>query len=152
MDSSIHCSDCDGELLATREHKLARPIDWRGSIPSGPEGGVARTPQTPFEDCEFALDTEAHALCYRSASYPVSRAEFAILTVLLSRAPEWVRSNVLVFDALGTHHRRGSSLARVHVHRIRSKLGPVACCIESRQWRGYRFVPTNVSPLARVVV
>jgi DNA-binding response OmpR family regulator len=155
MDLSIRCIECDGEgqCEATLAHKATVTL----LQPQGASEGarchcvVQQWQSGKSRCCELVLDAEARTLRYQSASYRLTRAEFAILSVLVDCAPEWIPSGVLIFNALGTHHHRRSSLARVHVHHMRSKLGPVARCVEGQQGRGYRFVPTNVGPLAHVV-
>ena len=78
------------------------------------------------------------------AAAVLSRTELALLTAMVRQPTRWVSAQELIETAIGTHHRRETSLVRVHVHNMRRKLGPLSVIIESRRGCGYRYVPQSV--------
>lgn len=73
---------------------------------------------------------------------PFTKTEQLILDFLKSRGGEWTSVPEIIADVLGTHHKPGTPLVRVHVHAIRKKLGEEGKRLEScpSRMRGYRWV------------
>lgn len=87
---------------------------------------------------ELSVNSEGGPGRLGAALALLSRTERALFMVLATEPDRWINARELVSGALGTHHRSGTSLVRVHVHNIRKKLGSLSCMIESRRGRGYR--------------
>ena len=96
------------------------------------------------EPNSFRLDALTKSVRCGDERVRVSRTELSILAVLMKHAPAWVSSRALLSEALRTHHDDHTSLARVHVYRIRRKLGFLGACIESARGRGYRFAASSL--------
>lgn len=83
-----------------------------------------------------------------SKSSELTRAERAILDCLQRHPGQWLSSGEIIREAMGTAHTSDTSLVRVHVHKIRKKLGPLSARIVSRRGLGYMWRSESSRPEA----
>ena len=96
----------------------------------------------------FTLDLNARQLCYDGTPVPFSSAQFAILALLVAKAPAMLPREELIESAWGRAPINENSLNKTieRVRRILIKGGLDARCIETQRQGGYRFT----APVQRV--
>lgn len=86
---------------------------------------------------EIALDATGLRIRVRDVVATVSRRQFDIFALLAENLERWVSSDAIIARACGTSHDAQTSLVRVHVHKLRRALGPMASCIRADGHRSY---------------
>ncbi|WP_018181860.1 response regulator transcription factor [Kaistia granuli] len=86
---------------------------------------------------DLVLDPASMSAAQDGAEIPLSRREFAVLSLLMER-PGIIRSKGEIEDRLyGWHEEVESNAVEVHVHNLRAKIGRTA--IETVRGLGYRM-------------
>ena len=88
---------------------------------------------------EPRLDTTAGELRQGGRSVRVTPTECNLLRVLLASRGTWIPASELRLRAFGPDHACHDSLIRVHVYKLRRKLGSMTAEIRSAKGRGYMF-------------
>jgi DNA-binding response OmpR family regulator len=91
----------------------------------------------------IAVDPVSYSVAIGSSSCQLTRREFEIFSYLVERQGGIASESEIVKHVFGTHHETESSLVRVHIHAIRTKLGDMASCIERVRGAGYRMKPDS---------
>jgi DNA-binding response OmpR family regulator len=108
-----------------------------------------RNPRTGRSNTELRfgpllLDPEHVQAFLHDRCVNLTRVEFGLLHHLATNANRIVPSEELVSRVMHGVHRQGSSLVRVHVCRMRQKLGVAAVAIRTVRGRGFRFEAKNL--------
>ena len=102
---------------------------------------------SPTSELRFGpllIDPEHVQVFLHDRSVNLTRVEFGLLHHLATNANRIVPSDELVSRVMHGVHRQGSSLVRVHICRMRQKLGFAAVAIRTIRGRGFRFEARNI--------
>ena len=103
--------------------------------------GVRRLSAGPL-----VLDLQLFVARLGERTLPLTRIEFDLLAYLMRNQERVVSQPELLRELTGSERSAGSSAIRVHVSRLRAKLGSQASWIQTVRSRGFRFDPTPGSP------
>jgi DNA-binding response OmpR family regulator len=91
----------------------------------------------------IVVDLPTRVVSIRGVPVTLRRAEFRLLSYLLSNADRVVGARELIEDVLGGTHSDGTALVRVHLSQLRRKLGAAGAAIETVRGQGYRLIRTD---------
>jgi DNA-binding response OmpR family regulator len=91
------------------------------------------------EDGQLQLNRECLVAQIHGCEATLTPTQFAILEYLVRHRDCWRGPEVIIRDVLGTCHKKGTSLVRFHVHKLRNALGGSGSCIRWERGKGYMF-------------
>lgn len=122
--------------VAAQQERATTSIPFGQSIPE--QAGAASDPAA--QDSTVHLSPHQRRVTIGEECIILTRVEYRVFEVLLSSQGQWVSASELLARAFGPDYAAHDSLIRVHVHKIRKKLGSFAPRIRSAKGRGYLFV------------
>ncbi len=87
-------------------------------------------------DFDVHLDSSSRTLLIHSSKFRFGPTAFQVVRYLVEHRDCWVSQRELVELAIGARFYPDCSVARVHVHQIRRRLGPYAPCIPRERGNG----------------
>ena len=117
-----------------------RRLDRHGRTwlePVWPNSSATRMASSPASEAAPDLDAIRGELRQGDRSVRVTPTECNLLRVLLASRGQWVPAHELRLRAFGPAHACHDSLIRVHVYKLRRKLGALQTQIRSAKGRGY---------------
>ena len=117
------CLPFNGKELMARARALIRRSSDQWLIPGG--------------GTELKLDPDQRTVHIGPKVVKLTPTEFAIFSYLAERRGNWISSDRIITEVIGTHHAPRTALVRVHVHHIRRKLGEAGWCLRAEHGRGY---------------
>ena len=114
---------------------LARPLLDAGVLDAGP----------------LTLNLRLFSAVLDAQPLPLTRLEFDLLVYLVLNGDRVVSQLEILGAVLGARQGEVNSVVRVHVSRIRAKLGAHAGLIQTVRGRGFRFVgdPEDAPPVSQ---
>lgn len=110
----------------------------------------ARSAETDLRIGLLTIDCSHFTVLVEGRAMPLTRLEFDLLRYLVANADRVVDSIELMATVVGGVHQAGSSLVRVHICRLRTKLGRVRNSIQTVRGRGFWFDARYTRPCERL--
>jgi len=89
---------------------------------------------------QVVLNESGRSLSLRGEQFKFGPVAFAVVRHLVLNRGRWVSQREIVEQAIGTHYRADSAVARVQVHQIRKTLGHYRSCIQQEGNRGCGYM------------
>lgn len=127
-------------LRAASPARVAPASESRSASDSSSDSPCRPSPaDVPPALAAMTLEPEKHRVRFGDEGISLTRVEYRIFCVLAENRGKWVSSAELLARAFGADYAAHDSLIRVHVHKIRRKLGSMAAHVRSAKGRGYLF-------------